>query len=308
MRQQAFETYTTDQFILRDSWVDLNTSSEIALGKQDNGRVYFGKSGWRFSIPKAIDQTKKELNLEALNRFVTRYPNTRIVPVPSKSTVVRDKLPAFAPIIDETALFNALGTHTVNVLPAYASLIPSELYYKTDHHWTTFGAYKVYEFLFPQDNVSPDAFTKQEVTHTFFGSDIRKGSTPWSTPDTITAYTTPQLLETSITVDGQKLPLFDDSKLESSDPYGYFLGGNHAIATIKGTIQNGRSLVLIKDSFANAMIPFLLNHYKHITVVDLRYFNGSVEALMTQTKPTDIMVMMQTQTLLQDVTIQRIDQ
>ena len=84
--------------------------------------------------------------------------------------------------------------------------------------------------------------------------------------------------------------LYDESKLETRDKYGYFLGGNDPIIDITTSIDNGRTLLMVKDSYAHCMIPLLVNHYERIILIDLRHFNAGVETYigMLESSGTEI--------------------
>ena len=79
--------------------------------------------------------------------------------------------------------------------------------------------------------------------------------------------------------------LYDTSKLKGKDKYALFLGGNYPILDIKTTADSTDRLLIIKDSYANSLIPLLTAHYENIYVVDLRYFNGKLFQLMEQYEP-----------------------
>ena len=88
----------------------------------------------------------------------------------------------------------------------------------------------------------------------------------------------------------KKVPsLYDVSKLQGRDPYEVFTGGNHTQIKIRTNIDTKRKLLVVKDSYANAMLPFLVNNFSEITVVDLRYFTGSLQDVIQNNELTDVL-------------------
>ena len=151
------------------------------------------------------------------------------------------------------------------------------LYYNTDHHRTTYGAYLLYLEACDALSLTPypeDYFTRQTACTDFYGTAFFRSRLPkfLSHPDSIELWryngdedVTFTIHDTNTTLKG----FYDFSRLDTSDKYAIFLGGNYAYATISSS-TNKPSLLLYKDSFANAVIPFLSLHF-NIDIVDPRY-------------------------------------
>ena len=106
-----------------------------------------------------------------------------------------------------------------------------------------------------------------------------------------------------MTYDGGKTvreSLYDPSYLEGRDKYAYFLGGNHPLTEITTSVRNGRHLLVIKDSYAHALVPFLTAHYETIDMVDLRYFKEDLAAWMGDRGITDVLVLYNASTFASD--------
>ena len=314
-----FETYTTDQFPMRDAWVSLKTMAGLAMLRPDNGRVYFGKQHRLFEIPEPADAALQEKNCLAVAGFlekVTReYPEIRasVLLAPTATTVLEGALPACAPVADEAGLIlrqrRALGESVVfcDPTPALLGQLDREsLYYRTDHHWTTRGAFLAYQALLTAQGETPleeRDFRIETVSEDFFGTLYSKANLPLIPADTIEAYLPEEENPCTVTYDGGKTvreSLYDPSYLEGRDKYAYFLGGNHPLTEITTSVRNGRRLLVIKDSYAHALVPFLTAHYATIDMVDLRYFKEDLAAWMGDRGITDVLVLYNASTFASD--------
>ncbi len=153
MRQ--YDSYTADQFLFRDQWVSLATRELLAIGKRDNQKTYFGKDGYLFAID-TIDYQQMEKNQNLLQEFLQKAkqenPELRstVMIVPTSSAVLSDKLPYGAPVVQEAPLIASIGRSVEGLAsfcdPTQALLAHAgeEIYYRTDHHWTSLGAYYAY--------------------------------------------------------------------------------------------------------------------------------------------------------------------
>ena len=301
---KEMESYASDQFFGRDSWVSLNTLINLSIGKQDNGRIFFGTEGWLFSL----DANLEERNINSLTNFINlnedKYP-IDIVLVPTKSQVMSQFLPPNAPLANEDQMVNDLKSKIFNVIDLKPVLVEHEdepIYYRTDHHWTSLGAYYAYQNLLKEDAHPFESFTIDTVSNNFYGTDFRKANASFIGPDEISVLKSDTMEDVSITLNLEKNvdSLFDSSFLNKTDQYGYFLGGDHALMSIKGSNHNGKNLMIIKDSFANSLIPFLVPHYETITVLDLRYYRGSVQEFIDESNISEISIIYNVQSLLHD--------
>lgn len=85
--------------------------------------------------------------------------------------------------------------------------------------------------------------------------------------------------------------LYDYAKLEGKDKYAVYLGGNYGEVDIRTNLTNGKTLLVIKDSFAHSFVPLAVNHYERVLMVDLRYFNMPIEAYVEENGVTDVLVL-----------------
>ena len=283
---EDFENYITDQFPLRDQWIRLKALSERALGKQENNGVYFGADGQTLF---AQFTRLSEEELETRVGYVNALADNVDVPVyfslvPDKSFVWADRLPASAPNVDdgwinETA--RSLAGERVRYIDLYGVLSGDDVFYRTDHHWSTMGAYQGYLALANAINNSATTleYGFTQMSDSFYGTTWSAAGAGWIEPDkmyicvpeggetgavTVTRYPEGKPIEGS---------LYDLSKLEVKDKYSMFLGGNQPLCIIRNPDgQNGR-LLLIRDSYSDSLAPFLALDYQEIHLFDLRYNN-----------------------------------
>ena len=148
-----FETYTTDQFVGRDAWIGLKSSTERALGKKENNNVYFCDQNTlitRFDQPDAAKVTE---NLNYVNTFVENVdiPVTFSL-IPTQACIWADRLPEGAPNASQTALLEQAqaavpGATWADLYTPLMAHKDENIFYRTDHHWTSLGAYYGYTAL-----------------------------------------------------------------------------------------------------------------------------------------------------------------
>lgn len=279
-----FDTYMTDQFALKDQWVGLKSDIERLLGKGKNNGVYFGKEGYLLE-EFLTEGNYFERNLEAINSFHDKMPNilTNVMLIPTAVKVYEDKLPPFALTYDQALMIEqAQKTLEIPLIDVYSVLKDHRdeyIYYKTDHHWTTLGAYYAYQTLMMTLNESAyplNDFVIDTVSQDFYGTYYSKGNNHHLSPDTIQIFNPKVPVEVEVSWgEGQsKLNgLYDETYLDLKDKYSMFLGGNHPLTIVKSQIDNNKKIVVFKDSYAHNFAPFLALHYEEIHLIDLRYFN-----------------------------------
>ena len=113
-----------------------------------------------------------------------------------------------------------------------------------------------------------------------------------------------QEIADKLIADGRELDfgIYDESKLSTKDKYAYFLGGNYGRLKIENCGGKGH-LLIVKDSFANCLIPFLLPHFDTVTVIDPRFFVGSVSEIITEEAVTETLVLYGADTFMEEKTV-----
>lgn len=313
--QKKYESYLRDQFPGRDHWVSFQTDMELFMGKNEIHNVYIGKNHYLLEhyTEKEFDPQQISKNLQALEKFVGKAKqnaDVHVMMVPTKSWVLREKLPAFAPHYKEQKFYDALQQKLekedvlISVEPVLDAHKEEEIYYRTDHHWTTLGAWYAYEQY--TKAVGGDLQRAQGkkkfrcISKDFYGTTYAKINYARQA-DKIEIYEPADKLRVVYNMGEKKTKtLYDVSFLKTADQYSVFTGGNQAVLEITGGIKNEKTLLLIKDSFANSILPFLAEDYEKLVVVDLRQLNVSGDRLLEMFSPTDILILYNSAQFAQD--------
>lgn len=287
-----YEKYVKDQFVFRDDWINLKSRSEGMLLKTENNGVLLGKDHYLFKKLLAVNEKGLEKNLTALERCAMRHPGQiEVMIVPSASAVLQEKLPFAAPMADENAALDAMFTRlsksasVYDVRDALRNNAAQQLYYRTDHHWTNAGAYAAYT-QFANANGLPlfdtAAYPLKEIPD-FYGTNYSRARNYDVVPDVISYYEIPQNLSViTVGADGSAAKtdggFYDVAKFETRDKYAAFLRGNNAYSEITGS--GSGNLLIVKDSYANSFVPFLVDDYAKIGIVDFRANTDKLDAIM----------------------------
>lgn len=300
-----YETYITDQFVLRDQWIAMKVYAEKALLKKDINGVFFGKDGYLIErqTEDEMKQSTLEKNKKMVEAFVKQYKdklNIKVMLVPTASEVLSDKLPKYATFYDQDPFMDSIyqnigANHAVDVRETLRNHKQEPIYYRTDHHWTTLGAYYAYEQWAKQTGITPykqDDFMIEEATKDFYGTLYSKVNIPMPA-DSIFLYHSKEDKEYRVMINEKKElgGLYDLSKLKEKDKYSVLLGGNNSYVTIDTNVKNGRKLLVIKDSYAHSIVPFVANHFESTIMLDYRYYNGSTKALIENEGITDVLIL-----------------
>lgn len=287
-----YESYVKDQFAFRDSWIDLKSYAEAALLKTENNDVYYGADDYLFKQLLGIDESRFERNVKALSNLCERHPGmVDVMIVPSASLVLKDKLPANAPGLDENAhldeIYTAVhsaGGNSYDMRETLAQHTQEYIFYRTDHHWTDLGAWYAYEAWANSNHLALFDRSAADAVKVdgFYGTNYSRARKPGITPDIITYYDLPNILSVENNAGGEVTwevgPLYEYSDFETRDKYKAFLRGNNAYSVLEG---NGEGKILVvKDSYANAFIPYLVENYAEIGIVDLRYTVEKVDSFL----------------------------
>lgn len=301
-----FESYFADQFPARSFWVGLNAYYSLDTGNNGANGVYNCGNGYLINKPVSTDN-KLEKNVNA----IVKFKNTIDVPVtvmfaPSTGYVADDVLPAVHDKYNDDTYFeqisSTLSTNGISFIDlrktfrdAYAG--GNQLYYKTDHHWTTLGAYTAYEKLCEQLNITPAPKERFDIKTYggFYGTTYSTSGFWFTQPDSIQIWDNPENTERNIKVkisEGTNTDEFGSmyfyDHLEEDDKYPVFIDGNHALTEITNSNAKGGTILLVKDSFSHSLAPFLAESYSKIILVDMRYYKMSVSQIVEQEKPEQV--------------------
>ncbi|MFD0589907.1 DHHW family protein [Paenibacillus sp. GCM10027627] len=312
------ELYVTDHFPLRSNWTAAKSVLEqIRLQKENNG-IYLGEDGYLFEKSVKPDFSTVEKYAEAVNKFAANHPDSDIsfLLAPNSVGVYPNLLPWLAiayPQKDINEFIAARAGDELTFLNGFDFLKPDgerPLYYRTDHHWTSYGAYLAYRAFAESKGWEPldeEQFQIRTVTDSFLGSYHTRGQFVAVKPDSIQKYEPKQPVKTEMhildngkTVEG----LYDESFLAKKDKYSYFQGGVHAVVKVSSDLKpedtDLSKLLVIKDSYAHSVLPFLTNHVQEIHMIDIRYYNGNISDYMEQNGIKDALLLFNTSTFVQE--------
>lgn len=312
--QSGLSDYLGDQFPLRDFWIGGNTYIKKLFGQKLINGTYLGTDHYYFQ--QFTEDSYSVARMTSVFRMIDGFVRQQGVPssvmlVPSPGTVLQNKLPAHAPYYDADLVFDTaaqlLSCPVIDLRSRLEeSAFDTQLYYRTDHHWTSQGAYIAYQQYCANRGYDPGNYILEQVSDDFYGTLHAKVLDRFAEPDVICAPVA--LPEATIMYeDGtvEDTPYHQD-KLTQKDQYTYFFGGNYGTVTIKTRAQTREKLLVIKDSFANSFVPFLFGDYSEIIMLDLRYFGGDVEDIIAKNGVTQILFLYETSNLLTDTGILRL--
>lgn len=293
--QEKLTAFISDQFPARDTWTALGTSVKKLAGYKDIGGAYLGSDGYYFEkiTENDVNETLYKVNLMQMNDFAAQnagIPSTALL-IPAAGTVMQDKLPDNAKMYDAAKLYGIAKTvlTDVNVPDLYTEFSKhsgEELYYRTDHHWQTCGAAELAYRVLMGDKAACSA-EPELFSDSFLGTTYSKTLDSSAKCDSV--YTIPLPDGVSVTADGKDIDFYNTAAKNEKDKYKVFFGGNHGKTVIRGGADNGRTLLVIKDSYANSLVPFLTYDYETIIMLDLRYFMESSQEVVEQMNVDEIL-------------------
>ena len=290
----AYTKYVKDQVFGRDQWISLQSM----VGRE---HMMFPRT---FGLLSSEERTLPK-NTSAVESLCQRYPGrVNVLLAPAASDIYPENVPANAPLLDEntyldplSAAVQAAGGRFVDVRGTLTDHKGEYLYYRTDHHWTSLGAYYAYQQLCTALGLTPfdTAAHTAQTADRFYGTHYSKARTWNAVPDTITWYDLQNRLTIwNVTAPGQptegtQTGLYDTGKLDVYDKYAMFLHGNNGLSRVEGD-GTGKILV-IKDSYANSFVPYLTTNYAAIDVVDFRNYNYGLDQLIADNDYDAILVL-----------------
>ena len=334
--------YINEQFLGRDNWISMKAVADMGLGRIESHGVTYGDDHYLMEKLEIVEDQNypanagtnivKQTSLDRSNGMVSSFLQMYDQPitfslVPNSYAILEDEVPTGFPGANQQVytqqIYQTLREaddqlEIVDFSDALSQHKDEYIYYRTDHHWTTLGAYYAYVAYCEQKGLTPVSLEelKENKVEDFYGTFYSKAKRPSQPADTITWYDVDvdefafvanlqqdkQLAQLGEVVqeDGLELlrvdGMMDRRKFEVRDKYAAFMWGNSGYVKIKSSHnlnhQEGKTsrLLLFKDSYANSMIPYLTYNYDEIIVVDLRYMAKSTKELM-QEEFHDIFVM-----------------
>lgn len=278
-----FETYTTDQFPFRDSWTTIKARSELLSGKKENKGIYLCENDTLIEAYKAPDEKQLDTNMDA----VRALSDNAGVPVyfaliPGISEIRSDLVPENAPNDSQLEVimdcYDRSGAINIDMYGALEPHSDEYIFYRTDHHWTSLGAYYGYTAIMeamgrPSSPLS--SYDRQTVTEEFYGTVYSKSGMSWVKPDSMEIFAkqdeSVQVMNYSDN-EPRQTGLYDFAFLEKKDKYSMFMGGITPLIKVSGGNEEAPSLLIIRDSYTDSLVPFIQNEFSEIHIMDLRYY------------------------------------
>lgn len=312
---EKFEAYMDDQFVGRDMWRKLKVTVDRIGGSRLENGVYIGTNGQLLEQIEVADENHLAANIKAIKSFSesqSKIP-VRMMLVPDAANVLNHSLPALAKPEDQTQMFSMVrkdlgdSVEWIDVSTELNKHKTEKIYYKTDHHWTTLGAFYAFQAAAPSLGIDGDLsgkYVSYTVSDSFNGMLASKSGVNLGEKEQIDIYV-PTEEDTDLIVDyvdegKRSTSLYDSSKLKEKDQYTVFLGGNSSLLDIRTVSTSTKRLLLVKDSFANSFIPFLTPYYREIVVVDPRYYSGTINDLMDSYRISEVLFLYSGNTFFKD--------
>ena len=294
------ETYLTDQFPMRDRWISIKSYAEKSIGKTENNGTFLCKDGVLINKFDEPDKSLIDTNISAVNKLIA---NTNIPVyfslIPGAVSVCEEKLPPYAQNYSQKEVIkNIYSKINCNTIDNYKYLDEHDeeyIYYRTDHHWTSLGAY--YGYLAIANELRLDAkkitkYKKTNVSNDFYGTIYSSSGVRWINPDSIDIYvpSNGKKVESIVGQNAIEGVFYNYDKLDIKDKYSFFFGGNAALLKVTSDCKNDRKLLVIRDSYSDCEMPFLTEHYSVIYMMDLRYYRFGVKNFINNNEIDEILI------------------
>ncbi len=307
---EKFETYFADHFPQRNMWVGLNSYYNLGIGLNGRNGVYNSADGYLINVPVDKENYVRK-NIRVLAEFKEKIGDVpmTVMLAPSTGYIAADKLPLIHDSYNDDTYFSETaktlsesGVNFVDLRETFKQKYAEgvQLYYRTDHHWTTDGAYEGYVKLCEKLGVQPadkNSFAKTAYGG-FYGTTYSTSGYWLTKPDSITVYDNQENTDKNITVkisedgkDNHYGSMYFYNHIDEDDKYPVFLDGNHALTEIQNKNAKNGTIVVIKDSFSHSLAPFLAENYSKVVLVDLRYYKQSVSDLIKKENPEQVVAL-----------------
>ncbi len=301
-----FETYFCDHMAGRETWVKLCNKLTQFSGQREINDVYT-LDNQLVQTFKTYDETTVAASIKAMNTFAERFSDIPmyIMLAPTAQEVFSSKIPSYTGLMSEKAFIESVYSKmenigTIDCLSNISAHSNEYVYYRTDHHWTSLGAFYAYQAAAKSLGYSAygmNSFNIETVSRDFRGTLYSRTLDDNIKPDVMDYYF---LANGEPTVkmscrNDRETKVYDSlyvrEFLEVKDKYSSYTGSNVPVVTIETNVDNGKNLLMIKDSYAHSLVPFLSKHYSKITMVDMRYINTSLNSVIDMDEYTEALFM-----------------
>lgn len=324
--QEEWDNYINDHFIFRNSWIKIKSEQEKILGKTEYNGVIFGKDGYLFEKFEYSDTEKNNIenDVKIINNFVTNLGINNIgdVPVyfilvPNSIYINSELLPDNLEVANQHNIIEKFyqdlndKINKIDVTKIMEDNKSNYIFFKTDHHMTSNGAYLVYsEFMKKKGEKvnSLESYEPEIISDDFLGTLDSKAQRFNQEKDYIVIYKNDKntnIIEAKYDNQTTK-SIYNREYLETKDKYSFFLNGNNAKVVIKTKVQNGKKILLVKDSYAHIMAQFLCNDYEEIHLIDSRYYRDSISSYVKKNNISEVLFLYNVSNLCTDVGIRNL--
>lgn len=309
--ESGFETWLSDHVPGRDALVGLHAYYELASGRNGLSGVILGRDDSLFAAPEEADMEQVVNKCSRINALAeaTGVP-TSVMLIPTSGYMHPEALPALHASYPDgevaEAVREALSDGIAFLWPEdrFLALADEELYYHTDHHLTSRGAYEACACFAESLGLAPVAASSYEIEaiDDFYGSMYAKAGLWNVEPDRVEIWRSQVLGDVTVSFDDRDSSdsLFFPEHLTEMDKYPVFLDGNHALVTIETNRADGENLLIVRDSFGHCFAPFAADYFKSITLVDLRYYRLPITQLAKELEIDRVLVLYGMDTFLTD--------
>lgn len=316
---KEFEKYLSDQFAGRQFFVGLQSYFDLFSGRNGASGIYSGEDGYLMNLPTPFEQKDIQRNVDKFNDFQkTIGQKVRFMLVPSTGYIMEEKLPKLHEAYHDREILDYISgglndnfdfLDMTEVFQSQKS--NAQLYYKTDHHWTSRGAYLAYRNYCAAVGLTPTPESEYDITAYpgFYGTTYTKSALWMKQPDDIEVWQSKRPQEIAVEIsegeekDKTSDSLFFPEHLNEMDKYPIYLDGNHSFVRVKNKVSDGGKLLMIKDSYGQCLAPFFADHYSEIVMVDLRYYKQPISELVRQEGFDDILAVYGLDTFVTDSNI-----
>ncbi len=295
-----FEKYLNDQFPFRDLFKQTSATYQYATGKREIGGAIVGDKG--LYLPTRMnDRTLLDKNIKAIQDIKKVFPNVYVGLIPSSGYLYGDDLPERIPFLDEGSVIDEVydAVQEEGCIDLYGTLEKEKdqnLYYATDHHWNSLGAYYGYTAIADAMGLEPIQLEEKDqvsITDSFYGTLYSKAPLVQLNPEEIFTYVSD--LDTKVTtfdgMDYKEGSLYNEDKLSTKDKYAYFLGGNQPLVILETKEVEKDRLLIIRDSFSDSLAPYLQTHFSEIHLMDVRYYRKSIQEYIKEHDIDEILIL-----------------
>lgn len=316
------EDYVSDHFAGHDGWIAAKTAAELLTGKRERNDIYILENRLVEKIPEP-DMEEVQKSIDGIKQFAKdNHIAPYVMIVPTQAEIYKNELPANAPNPDQQAFINEVYSQLegsavpIDVYSTLSANRESYIYYRTDHHWTTQGAFLAYIAAAKKMDIMPLTEGGYDIDHasdsfkgTFYSKVLYEGIEPdsidlWLPADRgeepeVEIYSTfgaePEIHE----------GMYFREYLEVKDKYSTFFGTNQPMVTVRTGNQGGKLLVF-KDSYAHCFVPFMTEHFSEITMVDLRYIQMSYKDIIDVSEYDKVMFLYNASTFMSDRNLKKL--